>query len=348
MKRSLVWIMFFLIPAAFLTGCSPQEHYANALLPGQTVTLDEVNSRMRVVLREGLQSRDPASRCHVLEVLSMLKDDGSKRMIRESLYDSSPAVRVSAALAAGDARDSMAQTALHTLLRENYVPVQLAAAYALECLGDKRFGSWYDNVLMGEDAQLSGLACMILGKLGTSEVRLDSGEKLWKVLKKENQNPQVRLQAAESLAKLGDETILERLLAYAGSTFADDRILALSGLAELDKRGNANAYAGLVMLAGDPQIEVKLAAYKALGNRNDQTNIEEVRKSVMWTDPTGDALAAARVRGLALMTLGHLGWDADLPRIYQAMHHPTPYVRLSAAWAAADFVTRQGSSRQGI
>ena len=148
----------------------------------------------------------------------------------------------------------------------------------------------------------------------------------------------MRLQAAEALARLGDGRIIERLLAFGGSTYADDRLMAVSGLELL---GGADAFAMLTVLAGDPQIEVRLAAFGALGSANDQTNIQEIRDALEYRDPDGDQVVTERVRGLALLSLGKIAHPQDINLLYNAMEDSSDYPRLAAARAAIDWLHHQ-------
>ena len=297
-----------------------------------------LRQQVRAVLAAGVNSPDAATRSHALESLAVLGGLETPGLIRRHLYDPSAAVRFAAGMAAGDIQDHSARSMLEILLRDKNVSVQLASAYALEKLGDDRFGGWYDHVLAGEDPQLCGQACMLLGRLGETATRRDSRAKLWHVLKQTDQATSVRLQAAEALARLGDETVVERLLAFAGSRYADDRLLAISGLEQL---GGANAFAMLTVLAGDPQIEVRLAAYRALGPEVDEHNLAEVRQSLSYKDEAGDAVATARVRGLAAFALGRLGEQQDTSLLSRAMQSDSDYVRMAAARAGVEFLQRR-------
>ncbi|MBN1436692.1 MAG: HEAT repeat domain-containing protein [Sedimentisphaerales bacterium] len=331
-RQALVLLMVLIAALVGSSGCNSPTNTFSSISPSQ------LNQRIRAVTNAAVVSSDPITRCHGLESLAALNDLQAAATIHRHFYDNSAAVRFAAAMAAGDMRDTTARPQLQILLRDNSISVQLAAAYALERIGDQRFGNWYDHVLASDNAQLCGQACMILGRLGNNGIRQDSRDKLWRVLNRPDQDTAVRLQAAEALARLGDERIIERLLAYGGSTYADDRLMAISGLELL---GGADAFAMLTVLAGDPQIEVRLAAFGALGSANDQTNLQELRDALEYRDPDGDQVVTERVRGLALLSLGKIANPQDGNLLYHTMEDNSEYLRLAAARAAIDWLRNQ-------
>ncbi len=326
--------IFILLSSSFL-GCQR----GNLNLPLENGVGDsQLQQRIQTVLNEGLQSQDALLRCHVLESLAESASLETPARIRKFLYDPLPAVRFAAAVAAGDVKDNSARPLLQHMLEDENVSVRLAAGYALEKLGDQRFEAWYDAALLGSDPRLAGQACFLLSKLGNEPPRQNSKPKLWKTLRLKDQSVQVRLQAAEALARLADEKILKQLLVYASSGYADDRLIAISGLEYL---GGPDVYAMLTVLADDPQIEVQLAAIRALGHLADDMDLELVRKSLFYDDPQADPQTTDRIRGLAVLALGRIGKKADSSLLYRAMADRSPYFRLAAARAAIDYLKRK-------
>ncbi|HPY78463.1 MAG TPA: HEAT repeat domain-containing protein, partial [Anaerohalosphaeraceae bacterium] len=142
----------------------------------------------------------------------------------------------------------------------------------------------------------------------------------------------------EALGRLGEEKVLKQLLVYASSGYADDRLIAISGLEYL---GGPDVFAMLTTLADDPQIEVQLAAIRALGKLADETNLELVRQCLHYEDPEGDTQAADRIRGLAILALGRIGKKTDSSLLYRAMADRSQYLRLAAARATIDYLKRK-------
>lgn len=326
---AIVWLCWFC-----LCGC-----YDGAAVRGggsDSRTKELLSKRVDKVIAESLSSKDSAMRCHGLELVALRGGLSGPGYIRQKLCDAVGVVRFSAAVAAGDIKDHTARGRLEQMLDDPDVSVKLAVGYGLERLGDKRFSRWYDHVLFGDDAKLCAQACMLLGKLGNTPMRNDSAEVLWRVLRKKGQKPVVRLEAAESLARLGDERIIKRLIIYASSAFVDDRLRAISGLELI---GGSDAYSMLTVLADDMQVEVQLAAMRAMGDIGD-VDLAKIRGLVGYNDPHGDATATARVRGLALLALGSVGGSSDGYRLYEAMGSKVGYLRVVAAKAAITYLKR--------
>ncbi|MCP4707364.1 MAG: HEAT repeat domain-containing protein [Planctomycetes bacterium] len=303
----------------------------------QVVNEEVMRGRMEQVLYEAVVNEDARLRCHGLESLAELGGSEAAVVIRGGMEDEAAAVRLVASVAAGDIMDQQSRSVLERLLGDESEAVRLAAGYGLEKLGDRRFGSWYDEALNGEDVQLAGLSCMLLGKLGDREIRLVLEEKLWGVLEKSGVSAAGKLQAAEALARLGDERVLRRLLSYAASGYADDRLLAISGLEQL---GGEDAYSMLAVLTDDALMEVRLAAIRALGSRAEFEDLELARQGMSYPDKSGDAVVTARVRGLAALALGRIGEAEDGRLLYEAMKGGSRYVQIAAARGMIDFLQR--------
>ena len=300
---------------------------------------EQLGRRMRKVLYLAAAGQDAGLRSNALESLALLDELEVPELIRKGLHDKEVVVRFAAAVAAGDRKEYSARHLLEKLLWDKSDAVKLSAGYALERLGDKRFGKWFDAALMGGDPQLAAQSCMLLGKLGVSEYRKDSAGKLWQVLRQAGQEVAVKLQAAEALARLGDKKILPKLLAYAGSSYADDRLMTIAGL---EAMGGVDVAAMLTVLVDDSQIEVQLAAVRALGPRQSgDMERQMARQAMRYMDSDGDALATERVRGLAALALGRVGEDEDGRLLYEAMGSESEYVRLAAARGAIDFLRQR-------
>ncbi len=320
-------------------GCTDSSSYSNIMvLPTEKVSNQQLEARLKDTILQMIQSNNAYLRCHALETLALAKIDlDSPALIHERMFDNATAVRFAAAMAAGDMQDYSAKPLLEQMLRENNPSVKMAAAYALEKMGDKRFSKWYDKILMGNDDNYSSQACLILGRLGNKGIRQNSRSKLWRVIQKDNQSAAVRLQAAESLAKLGDKTILKNLLVYSSSGFASDRILAISGLSYLTDNA---VHSMLAALAEDDQIEVQLSAIRALKHLAEPKHVALMRSSLTYADPEGNSQNEDRVKGLALLAVGSVGNQEDAVMLYKGMDAPSHYIQIAAARATVDYLKR--------
>jgi HEAT repeat protein len=334
-QRNQGWLLALLVLAGI--GCNGDQLNTS----GNSNDSERLQTRMREVLLAAAADPEASLRCNALESLALLKPDAKvQKLVLKALQDELPAVRFAAVVAVGDMKYTPARRPLEQLLWDQDESVKMAAGYALEKLGNTRFKKWYDAALFGKNPLLKAQACMLLGKLGQTTLRADSRAKLWQVLRRPGQNPIVKLQAAEALAKLGDDKVLTKLLAFSSSGYADDRLMAISGLEYL---ASENTYAMLVTLADDAQLEVQLGAIRALGARATEEDLALVRRSLRHTDPGGDATVTARVRGLAALALGKTGQENDAKLLLQAMSDLSPYVQVAAARATIDYLKRRGN-----
>jgi len=329
-------VAVLLAAAVMVCGC----HFNKLKLPARGVPDSVMEKRLYTVLTEAVADEEPLLRCHGLESLAYLGTLQAAPLIRKGLHDTVPAVRFSAAVAAGDIKDHPSRGLLEKMLNDENISVKLAAGYALERLGDKRFSKWYDNILPGNDEKLSGQVCMLLGKLGNTTLRGDSKEKLWQLIHKKNINPIIRLQAAEALACLGDRKIIKILLSFAGSGYADDRIIAISGLEKLDI---PESYAMLTVLTEDDRIEVQLAALRGLGGQAQDEKMEIARRAAGDPGKENETEGSLRVRQLALLALGSFAAPKDGYLLYQGMADKSKYIRVTAARAAIDYLRKKKS-----
>ena len=334
MKTKTIIYLLALALAA-LTGC--QGNPVNQAKKAQSaVTPLMLKQRMLTVLSNAAESDDPEMRCHSLETMAEFGSLGVHKIIRQGLYDPVPAVRFVGAMCIGDIKDHSSRPLLERMTKDKNTMVKLAAGYALEKLGDRRFGQWFDEALFSDDEKFAGQACMLLGKLGNTPWRKDSKNKLWQVLRKKNQHPGVRLQAAEALANLGDEKIVPKLLSFACSGWVSDRIIAISALQNLPN--SPDAHAMLTVLAEDEQMEVRLVAIRALGTSAEESDVLIARSAMKQASQTDEPLAAQRIRGLAVLALGAAAKPQDIGILYKALADRSKYLQIAAARAAVDYL----------
>lgn len=336
MKRLILMLVVLLVIAG---GCqSKSGGVKSSPMTNLRAGPSQLESRMRQVLTQAVTAEDPVTRSHALEVYGQTNGAGVDEALRKGMGDTYPAVRFAAAVAAGDLKLESARLRLNELLKDENPAVKLAAGYALERMSDSRFVDWYDKALRGADSQLAGQACLLLGKLGNTPRRTESTSRLWQVIRKPNQDPVVKLQAAEALARLGDKTIIKSLMGYAYSGYADERLLAISGLGYFPKA--AEAVAMLEVLADDELAEVQLGAIRALGPNAGEKYVELARRQTGFVDPERDRERTIRVRGLALLALGAVGEKKDIGLLYKGLADSEAYLRLAAARASVDLLKR--------
>ncbi len=326
MKKHL--IIFIIVFAISLTGCS------NSFEPILLDSSKSVKNSAILNIQQACTSRNPYIRTYAMEGLVQIGDSTADNLIVRSLKDTTNAVRCAAAIAAGDRKITAAKDQLEKMIATNDIMTKLSAGYALEKLGDNRFLHWYDKALQSNIDRYAGQSCLLLGKLGKSGLRKNSIRQLRNVMEKPGQKPYIRLQAAEALARLGDSSIKERLLDFAGSGYADDRLLTVSALKLL---GSPECYAMLSVLAYDDQLEVKLSALRALGTLAGKDDIAPAYQALEYQDPFNDASTTQRVKHLALLAIGSFGRNGDASIFKEYLNSKDDMLKLTAAIAVLEW-----------
>ena len=288
------------------------------------------------VIKQSAVSNDAYVRTYAMEALAEANCDGCDTLIQQALSDSTVSVKVAAAIASGDMHIQQTKDTLEVMLRSKEPMIQLAAGYALEKMGikEERFARWYDKALLSANERYAGQSCMLIGKLGETPLRRNSKDKLWTVMKKNDQKPYIRLQAAEALARMGDIRVTERLLDFAGSSYADDRLLVVSSLKLL---GSQECYAMLSVLAADEQIEVSLSALRSLGALAGKDDVVPAYKALEYKDPYNDKNTTQRVRHLAILAIGSFGNEMDQSILKRYLSDDSELIRLTAAVATINW-----------
>ena len=343
--RVIISLLLLIFTGAYITGCTTME---NVSLPGIMLSNPEaVKTEAVEVIKKAANSNDSYVKTYAMEALSKAQCDGCAMLIQQALNDTTVSVRVAAAIAAGDMQIIETREALEKMCKDKEPMVQLAAGYALEKMNmdAARFRVWYDKALKSSNSRYAGQSCLLVGKLGITPTRNNSKAKLRQVMKKPNQKPYIRLQAAEALARLGDTEITERLLDFAGSSFADDRLLTVSALKEL---GCKECYAMLSVLASDEQIEVSLSALRALGPLAGKEDVVPAYRALEYIDPYGEAEVTKRVRHLAILAIGSFGNEMDQSLLKRYLNDKDEFIRLTAAVATIEWkriIDRRYTSR---
>lgn len=330
--RPKIQSMFtILIIALFwLAGCSNSSNILeSSLLSPASLKVDAI-----VGIYRASESKDPYIRTYAMEGLVQIGTVAGDNLIVKSLSDETVAVRSAAAIAVGDRKIESARSKLETMLSDPDIMIRLCVGYGLEKLGDTRFVNWYDNALESSIERYAGQSCLLLGKLGTDGYRQNSIEKLREVMSRAGQKPYIRLQAAEALARLGDSSVKQRLLDFAGSGYADDRLLTISALKLL---GSNECYAMLSVLAYDDQLEVKLSALRALGTLAGEEDRAPAYQALKYQDPYQDESVTQRIRHLAILAIGSFGRDGDLSILKDFINGKDQMLALTACIAVLDW-----------
>jgi len=281
---------------------------------------------LRVVI-EGLADPDPRIRTNAIEVVARTREVLLMPKVQRLLRDPTAPVRFLAAVAVGDVEYALARNDIIRLANENDANVKMAAAYALMKLGNADSFKIFRDAITSEDQTVRANAALLLGKSG----RRDAVRFLYWALRDDASEDKVVLQAAESIAMLGDDRIYPKLWSRLISAYADDRVLGVRAMGAL---GTEEARNALVTMLDDPVLEVRLSAAAQLGKLGEPIGEPEVlhvfkSHDLAEMDPQG----RQRVKVLTALAIGEIGSKSLTKHLGKLLADPSRQVRLAAAKA---------------
>lgn len=281
----------------------------------RAVDLDpSLASAAQAELGAGLRAPDPLMRMHALEILRETSRNGQSDKILLALGDRDPGVRFAAAMAAGDLRLESAHRPLLSSTTDPSMDVQVAARYALHRLGDRRLSHDLEKTARDPDRYVRRDTALVLGLIGEPSalnvlraMRLDS-------------DPGVRQQVLESMWRLGDESVLEDLVALTVSRFPDDQMFGVLALAA-PRIGRVKRHIEAKLTDDYPRTA--LVAARAMGMIGSDKGYGIAVKGAGSKDP--------EERFYAARALGAIGRPDAQSILAQLMKDADPHVRLVAA-----------------
>jgi HEAT repeat protein len=305
----------------------PEGYHAATATPINAGWQAAANRQVQAALR----SPDQLVRCHALEVIADVGVSDPAPLILPSLDDPSPLVRKAAAMTAGRLKVTAATDRLVRMVTDpakiddprdpdspTYVlQARMAAIFALHQLGDSRWTHELEQTAVDGRPQIRGDTALILELIGnTSAVPI-----LYQMMT-HDRIPNVRLQAAEALWRLGDSRGEDTLVQATVSSYASDRMVALLALSgPRDQRVLRNVYGMLT----DDYPEVSLVAARAAGQLGNDAGIGVAEKGAASDDPMQ--------RSLAALALGDIGRSDSQPILAKLLDDDHADVRLTAAAA---------------
>lgn len=311
--------LLLMLSIAAISGC-------NGKSGGQGVSKSLVEQASTIV-QAGLKDSDPRVRTNAIEVAATTGRKELMPQIELMLADEFIPVRFASALAVGDTGYSPAKNRLSQLLKRADENTALAICFALYKLGDTSQLTTIANALSSRDMNVRANAALLLGKAGNK----NAAAILWQAMNAKEADDKVRFQAAESLARLGDEKIFPRILAMLQNVNADVRLLGVLAMGAL---GTESASGALTTQLSDQVIEVRLVAAEQLGKLGQTTGEPEVL-DVFKQNLTAkmDPIAAERVNCLAALAIGQIKTAAVMKYLPILIKNESKFVRLAAAKA---------------
>lgn len=231
------------------------------------------------------------------------------------MADRHPRVRLNAAWALGELRDSKAVESLKTALADNDAAVRKNAIWALGRIGNSAATPALVRLLNDDDAEIRNAACLAIGRLRDA----DAVHQLVRALA--DSSGKVRLAAAWAIRQL-DRQIAVQSLNTALSTGPRASAAALLGFF-----GDQAATEPLIPLLEDKADSVRWTAAWALGEIRDPRSCQALLRVLSDRE--------AWCRCCAVEALGKIGDREAVHRIADMLKDKETWVRFSAAVALA-------------
>lgn len=315
-----------LLSAVFcMYGCTESTSSPSIIrtIPEKTVDVQTLKKAAIEIISEGLTDENAYIRIHSIEVISGENLKEMMPRVTELLKDRSVPVRFASALAIGDMKYGAGEFAVASLLDDSDENVKIAAAYALVKLGRAGYDGIIRKALSGGNQTVRANAALLLGKIGNK----NDVPYLYEVIRDMESADKVKIQAIESLAMLGDQSVYRnKLWPMLISKHPDDKIMGIKGMGIL---GTVEAKDAILTMLDDEIPEVRLCAAEQLGslrNRRGQSEVETFfAGKVPYSTETAVAYSMATS---AIGTIGGPGLTKYLPELLQSR---SKVVRVQAA-----------------
>ncbi len=307
-----------------ISGCSGTK---TLLFNMQGDSIENLAGQAVKIVQAALEDVDPQVRTNAVEVVATTGTMDLMPRVEQLLADEFVPVRFAAALAIGDTRYAPAKIRLNQPLKASDENTALAAAYALYKLGDETKFSIVAERLQSKDMNVRANAVLLLGKCGSK----NGIPLLWRAMEAKDSDDKIRLQAAESLARLGDEKIYPKLWTIVLNVNADVRILGVLAMGAL---GTEQARGAITTQLSDQVLEVRLVAAEQLGKLGYKTGGPEVLDVFTKNLTDGmDRQGAERVNSLAAQAIGQIKTPELTKYLSKLMKNESKLVKLAAARA---------------
>ncbi len=325
-----------LVLGVLLSGCEESERTAAPTVtrekpvvaePAPAYNTSKYMPEAFRIIQEGLNDENAHVRSKAIEVVIATRHIRLMPKVQDMMHDPVVPVRFLAVVAMGELEYRLAEDDLLKLLKDPDENVRIAACYALVRLGHDQYAKVIRQALASDDQNVRANAAMLLGKLGNEE----DARWLWWTLQRNDSSDMVVLQAAESLAMLGDEKIYPKLWTRLISRYSDDKVVGIRAMGAL---GTVDAKNAIIGMLSDLVPEVRLAAAEQLGKMGEPIGEPEVL-AIFTGDATKemDQEGLRRVKVLAASAIGEIGTKPLVKYLPKLLEDESVFVRLAAAKA---------------
>ncbi len=329
-RRFLVVSSAFLLCAAVaFSGCEEemQDEAPPLNVPADLSNPELMRSVAQQIIRDGLADPSAMVRTHAIE---LVVETGQVRLIpavQKLLGDEVVPVRFAAVLAIADLQYEFGKASVEAMLRDPDPNVKMAASYAMAKFGMTEYAAVLRKAIGSKDGTVRANAALLLGKLGNR----DDLKLLYEALTDKTADDKVNYQAAESIARLGDERVHPSLWTMLISGYADVRLMGVLSMGMLK---TDDAKEALVGMLDDEVLEVRVAAAGRLGALGD--NVGEPVVLAAFEEGLLKGLndrERERAAALVASAIGQIGTDALKNHLPELLQDPSKLVRIAAGGA---------------
>ena len=287
-----------------------------------------------------LKSRDPKTRCRIIEEMAASGDASAFDGLTEAIKDEQPEVRTAAARALGVFHDERAIAPLIEAIKDRKPEVRAAAIVSLRQIGDSGAIDALVHALKDYDHAVRWQAAGALNALGWrpssniefilravasghhEDAAVHGGEAIEMLANAlEDKTAPRRHAAAAALGKTGDARAIRPLENALADPDNHVRIAAVEALGHL---GHGQSGDSLLNLLNDSDHLVRAATVETLGRMGDARLVDYIAGSLI-NDSAWD------VRKLAVEALGRIKDERATQLLWQALKDPDNDVRQTAA-----------------
>lgn len=343
MARRAAWMTVvsggLLVPAAVAQEAVPAAETAPALA---SIELSQVREHAIQALVSLASHERPEVRANAIEGLAPVASR-VESVVRAGLADRNAGVRSVSAMVVGRAQLGRAAQAARPLLSDRWPQTQASAIYALQRNGIEVDPSPLAGMLLGaDDPRVRAQAAFVLGELGEASAAPMLREAIRQEMPRvgDVQRRVMRLQMAEALIKLGDDTPLSMVRASLYPSRPEELEATALAVQVLGEVGDRGAIDQLIYLSGEQAdeartmpAEVRLSVAQSLAKMG-------LRDGTFLADEfVGSEIDA--VRSQAASVYGLAGNRAHLEALGRLAEDASAVVRVSAWSAVLELVERE-------
>jgi HEAT repeat protein len=312
------------------------------------ISVDAAFIDARTTLLQAAVSNDPMTRTYAMEGIGKRLGAAEAGTLMQGLDDKAVTVRFAAAMSLGDlayppAEGRMEQFILNPATDQRVV---CAAIYCLYRLGNSKYASQLGAILNSDFKFGRATAAMVMGKMGET-----SAIKPLQSLLADEQDPTVRLNTIEALARLGDQHSLRMLESYAKGYYLDMRLAAIPTIAELRPPSTDRLLHSLLSSDNPPRVRVTAAGGLGTIGQADDDAYDMCLAAAAFPlkfyqasygeDKTFKPYEISSLQRLAALSLGHIRRRSAMDRLHSLLESPEGGVRVATAMALLEIISRK-------